>query len=143
VRTLGWDQDHRHDLDHAIGSDTILHCDIGVAINSYINKASEASNVDAEALVVKKSTEINVERAPGDTLVIDFTCGMLSVFGRIECVRIESLVGNDVVLKESLEILLAVLAEEKGVDFGTEPLKCSISRCEKSPAAMWSIFDGV
>lgn len=50
----------------------------------------------------------------------------IRVFCLVECIGIEGLVGNDVVLQKSLQVLLTVGREEESVDLGAELLECPV-----------------
>lgn len=50
----------------------------------------------------------------------------LGVLAVIESIRVQSLIGDDVVLEKSLEILFAVGAEQEGIDPGTEALESKV-----------------
>lgn len=79
-----------------------------------------------------------MEVSLGDAIFLDI-CGLRFVEG----IGVQCLIGNYVILQESLEILLTMLAEEKGIDTNTKLLKCEIRWCKDGPAQMGRrIVDG-
>lgn len=74
----------------------------------------------------------------GNTVLRNFgSCGF------VESIGVQSLVGDNMVLQKSLEILLAVFAEEEASDPRTELLECEIGWCEDCPAKVGRcIIDG-
>jgi hypothetical protein len=54
------------------------------------------------------------------------------VLGFIVNIRKQSVVGNDMILQQSLEILLTKPAEEKAIDFGTQFDEGLVRRCKQS-----------
>ena len=58
--------------------------------------------------------------------------GLLGVVGLVISIRVQSVICNNVVLKDGLEILLAGTAEQEGVNSRTKLLKCKVRWSEKS-----------
>jgi len=80
-----------------------------------------------------------VEISLGNAVLLNI-CGL----GFVEGIGVQSLIGYDVVLQESLEVLLTILAEEEAVDPGTELLKREVGWREYGPAEVSrSIVDGL
>lgn len=74
----------------------------------------------------------------GDTVLLDFSgCRF------VKSIRVQCLVCDNVVLQESLEILLAVFAEKEAIDPSAELLECEVGWCEDGPTKMGRcIVDG-
>ena len=53
IDTLGWNEDAANNLDDAIRSDTILNRHVRETVDLYADETPEASDVDAEGLVLK------------------------------------------------------------------------------------------
>ena len=60
----------------------------------------------------------------------------LTALRLIEGVRVESLVGNNVVLEQCLQIFLTVLAEEEAIDSWTKLLESEVVRCKQCATKM-------
>lgn len=67
----------------------------------------------------------------GNTVLLNFSSGRL-----VESIRVQCLVCHNMVLQESLEIFLAVFAEEEAIDPSTELLECEIGWRKDCPAKM-------
>jgi hypothetical protein len=61
--------------------------------------------------------------------------------GVVERVRVQRLVGNDVVLQQRLEVSLARGAEEKGKDLRPKNLEATVIWCEECGAGGVGFFD--
>lgn len=61
----------------------------------------------------------------------------------VKSVRVEGLVGDDVILDESFEILLAVVAEQEGVDLGPELAEGDIGWSKEGTASVVGLGDCV
>lgn len=123
--SLGRDQHAAHNVDNAILGNAVLSGHTGEAIDLDLSEGTMRSNIDAQGLVLKESRQINMEVTLAVFLIIRWT-----VVG----IRVESLIRNDVVLQESLEILLAIGAEEESVDARTELLEGPVGWREESTA---------
>ena len=101
---LGRNQNIRDDLDDTIVGHTVVNGDTREAIDPDRDKGSVACNVDSKVLVRQHGREVIVvvrRTTLGGNLVL--LCSIK------ESISIQRLVNNDVVLEQSLEVLLAVL----------------------------------
>ena len=57
-------------------------------------------------------------------------------FRLVICIRVQRLIGNNVVFQKSLQILLTVLAEKETVDLGAQLLEGKIGRGKKGSTDM-------
>lgn len=130
---LGWDKDVRDNLDHTITGNAIVNGDAGEAVNSDRDKRSVTGDVNSKVLVGKDGRKVIVVvwRASIERLVL------ASVV--VESIGVQSLVDDDVILEESLEVLLAVLAEQEGIDAWAKLLESEVGRSEECTALMWVI----
>ena len=64
--------------------------------------------------------------------------GCISILSLVVCVRVQGLVRNRVVLEQSLEILLSVVAEEEAVDAGAKSLESAIRRSKEGGSGVSS-----
>lgn len=62
-----------------------------------------------------------MEKALGDSVILH-----LGGLGLVIRIRVQSLVGNNMVFQESLEILLTIFAEQEAIDPGTKFLEGKI-----------------
>lgn len=130
VQLLRRDDDAANDVDDAILDSAIGHTDALEAVDTDIDQAAEASNVDGEIAVLEQCRQIDVELALGDVADLSVGAAARLVVG----VRVERLVGDDVVLEQGLEVFLAVLAEEEGVDLRAEALEGEVGGSEDGAA---------
>ena len=61
---------------------------------------------------------------------------IINRFGLVVGIGVECLVGDNVVLQESLEVFLTILAEEEAVDSGTQLLERKVRRGKNGPPNM-------
>lgn len=57
--------------------------------------------------------------------------GHLSIIGLVVCVRVQSVVGDDMVLEESLKVFLAVATEQEAVDSRAKLLEGKVGGSEE------------
>lgn len=83
----------------------------------------------------------------GDPSHVDFLgdldiCSILAL-GFVKGIRVEGLVGYDVVFQKGFEIFLAILAEKESIDLRAEFLKCEVGRGEEGSAFVVRLGNGV
>ena len=113
------------DLDHTVPRDTILDGNATEPVDLDADETTVASDVDAETAVLEQSRKIDVEVALGNTFL---GLAVSAVVG----VRVEGVVRDKVVLEQSLQVLLAVLAEEEGIDARAKLLESEVGGSEES-----------
>lgn len=60
----------------------------------------------------------------------------------VESIRVQGLVGDDVVFEKRLQVLLTVLGEQEGVDAGTEFGERPVGGCEECATCVVGVGDG-
>lgn len=128
-------------MDHAVLRDTILHRNAREAVDLNRDEAAPACYVDRQALVLQQGWEINVEAALGDILVVEFRARLGRLVRVVESIRVERLIGHDVVFQQRREVLLAVFREQEGVDLGAELFEGPVGRREEGAARVGGVFD--
>lgn len=118
------DENIADNLDYTILSDAILNRDTAEAVDFDRNETSVASDVDTKVAVLEQGREIDVEVSLRHTLLGLALSGVVGI-------GVQGVVGNKVVLEKSLQVLLAVLAEEEGVDPRTKLRESEVGRCEE------------
>lgn len=149
VDCLRWDENTAHYLNDPIGSNAVFDCDGGEAVDLDLNEASISAYIDAERLIFQQGLEVNLNSAvstePGGAEVSDTHVEVslrntilfnICRLGFVEGIRVQCLIGNNVVLQESLEILLTILAEEEAIDPSTELLECEVGWRKDGPTKM-------
>jgi len=127
---LWWDEDIADDLDDSVLGDTVLNADAAETVNLDADEATVATNVNLENLVVEEGWEGVVEVSLWYVVSL---VGLVHVVA-VDGVAVKGGTWNDVVLKESLEVLAAVLGEEEGVDAWAELEEGKVVWCEKGAA---------
>ena len=61
---------------------------------------------------------------------------IINGFGFVKRIRIECLIGNDVVLQKSLKVFLTVFTKEKAIDSGTKLLEGEVGRSKNCSSDM-------
>ena len=74
-----------------------------------------------------------MEKTLRDTMVVH---DVVNGFRLVVSIRVQGLISNDVVLQESLEIFLSILAKEEAINFWAQLLEGEIRGCENSSAHM-------
>jgi hypothetical protein len=133
---LRWDEHIADNLNDAVPCDAILDRDATESINLDADEATVAGNVNAEAAVLEQGRKVNVEVSLGHTF-------LALAIRAVKGIRVEGVVGDKVVLKQSLEVLLTVLAEEEGVDARAKLLESEVGRGEESAALVVGSVDHV
>jgi len=138
---LWWDKYIVDDLDDPIRGDAIFDYDGGETINLNANEPTVAPNINAERAVFEQCRQINLipesvtrsvrKRLNYAYMEIAFrNTGLFSVVSLVVGIRVESLVGHNVILQQGLQILLSVTAEQEAVDSWTKLLEGEIRRCK-------------
>jgi len=119
---LRWDQYIIDDLNDPIRGDAIFNYDGGETIDLDADETTVASNINAERAVFEQCRQIDL--VPGSVMrsirmklndaYMEVALGDTSLFSIISLVvgiGVESLVGDNMVLQQGLQILLPVTAE--------------------------------
>ena len=160
VDSLGWDEYIAYDVNDAIGCNSIFDRNSGEAVNFDLDKSSISSNVDTKRLVFQKclKVDLNILCKPkfgwllqgGDGAYMEVTLGNIALFhdiinrfSLVVSIGVQCLIGDDVVLQESLEVFLTVFAEKEGIDPRTQLLEGEVRRGENSsPKVGRSVCNG-
>lgn len=136
---LWWDQHIVDDLDDSIRSDTIFNYDGGKTVDLDADEPTVASNINAKRAVFQQCRQINLilesvlrssqkrlkdaymEVALGDS-------GLFGVVSLVIGVRVESLVCDNMILEQGLQILLSITTEQEAIDSWAKLLKGEIRR---------------
>lgn len=129
-------EDVADNLDYTVLSDAVLNRNTAEAVDLDRDETSVASDVDTKAAVLEQGREIDVEVSLGDTLLGLALSGVVGV-------RVQGVVRNEVVLEKSPKVLLAVLAEEEGVNPRTKLRESEVGRCEEGTALVIGSVDEV
>lgn len=121
------DENIADNLNYTVLSDAILNRDTAEAVDLDRNETSVASNVDTKVAVLEQGREIDVEVSLRHALLGLALSGVVGI-------GVQSVVGNEVVLEKSLQVLLAVLAEEESIDPRTKLRESEVRRCEEGAA---------
>lgn len=113
IGALGRNQNIRNDLDDAVACDTIVDSNTRESVDADLYKWTPPCNIDGEILVVEHSGKVVVvvTRAIGGLVLI-----VVLLASIVESISVQRLVDDNVVLQQSLEVLLAVGAEEEGIN---------------------------
>lgn len=122
------------DVQDGVLGNSILDHDSTVAVDLHADEWSESRDVDWQAAIIEQGRQIDVHVF---TRRIDLDVVCIVTF--IEGVAIKCLVGHDVVLEQSLEVLEARLREEESVGTGPELLEGEVVGREDSAADMWRL----
>lgn len=129
------DQDIARDLYDAVLRDAVLHDNVRVAIDTDVDEAAIADDINTEAPIIQQGREIHMERPPA--------AGVRGRLLAVVRVRVQRLVGDDMVLHQRLEVLAAVLAEQKGVDARPELAEGEVAGREERAARVVRLGDVV
>lgn len=148
---VGRDEDRVHDLQDAVVGDPVLERRRNghAAVDPHADVRVPAVDVDGQALALQQRRHVNVEIARQLHTRVGLSAGEGFYFfgfigsstSRLSClypvvrVRVQGLVHDDVVLKQSAQVEETSLrVEEEGVGAGTELLECKIGRGEEGEA---------
>lgn len=120
IGALGRDQDIRNDLDDAVACDTIVDSNTREGVDADLYEWTPPCDIDGEVLVVKYSGKVVVvvTRAIGGLVL-----AVVLLAGVVEGISVQRLIDDNVVFQQSFEVLLAVGAEEEGIDPWSQLLK--------------------
>jgi len=136
---LRWDQYIIDDLNDPIRGDAIFNYDGGETIDLDADETTVASNINAERAVLEQCRQIDL--VPGSVMrsirmrlndaYMEVALGDTSLFSIISLVvgiGVESLIGDNMVLQQGLQILLSVTAEQEAIDSWAKLLEGEIRR---------------
>jgi hypothetical protein len=128
IGALGGDQNIGNDLNDAVACDTIVDSNTREGVDADLYKWSPTCDIDGEVLVVEHSGKVVVvvTRAIGGLVFV-----VVLLAGVVESISVQRLVDDNVVLQQSLEVLLAVGAEEEGIDPWSQFLEGIVAWSEK------------
>lgn len=139
-----------NNLNDTIAGDTVTDDNVGEAVDPDVDKTSEACNVDVQALVLEHGRQSDSEEALWRTVVLAVhgTCFVVRAPKDLLLARTRLVVGvtvegvsllDDVVGKQSLEVLQAVRAEEECIDPGAKLLESEVAWREEGTTSMSAI----
>jgi hypothetical protein len=153
MELLGWDEDIFHNVNDAIPRNDVRERDVHVSVDLDLDQATKAEDVDAEMVVMQESGQVDLgawaisatagsidsthmEDALGNLWgsVMGTLVGLVGLVrlvrlvfldgvGLVECVRVECFVGDDMILQQGLQKLLAASAEEESIRSRSEFLR--------------------
>lgn len=140
---LRWDQHGTDNVDNAVPRNAILDRDVGEAVDLDRDEAAPARDVDGQALVLEQRGEIDVEETLGDVRCTKFHAGLGLgwLVGVVKGIRVQRLVGHDVVFQQRSEVFLAVFREQEGVDLWAEFLEGPVGGCEQCASGVGRFLD--
>lgn len=120
IGALGRDQNIRDDLNDAVACDTIVDGNTRESVDADLYEWTPPCDIDGEVLVVEHSGKVVVVVTRAIRSLVLIVVLLASI---VESISVQSLVDDNVVLQQSLEVLLAVGAEEEGIDPGSQLLE--------------------
>lgn len=155
------DQDITYNVQDTVLSNAVTHHDVRESVNSDVDETAVAGNVDVQLFAFEHSRQAYLEEALGDARPAARSTGtvvlttvhhathavavalekfLLAITGLVVSVGVESVaLADDVVEEESLEVLLAVRAEEEGVDARSELLEGEVAGGEEGAAGVGAV----
>lgn len=137
---VGRDKHAVQDVNHTVLCDAVADLEAREPIDGDDLEGCPLYNVDTDVQIVEKSDEIKVLSLSGGFIgYVPVRRGLV-----VEGVRIQSSVGDDVVLENCLEVLQALVrVEQKAVGARTQFLEGAVGRGEDGAAGHLDIVDEV
>ncbi len=144
TESLRGDEDIFHIVDNPILRDAIRNRNAvkGIGINPKRDEATPSRDIDAQTLIPEQRRQIDMEFYPVVFCVIRiFDALLVVVLGPPESIRVQRLIGNDVILEERGQVLFAIFTKQEGVDLGAEFPECRVRGRKEDTAGMWTFCD--